>query len=159
MDIIKSFNQFGFEEGDFHVWLPLDKIVLYNPDNLDSNLGRFGLLHEISHGLLGHRFYTFDAELFAMEQDAWDHALQLSPAYNVEPDYNHIDTCLFTYENWLEQRATCPDCGAFGLQKARNRFTCIECGAHWKTNDRKSARVQRRRTILPQTSLRSDRAA
>jgi len=148
LDIIKSFEQFEFEVGNFHVWLPLDKIVLYSPDNLDSNLGRFGLLHEISHGLLGHRFYTFDAQLLGMEQDAWEHALSLAPNYSVKPDHDHIDNCLFTYENWLEQRATCPDCDAFGLQRARNRFSCIECGAHWKTNDRKNARVQRRRHAL-----------
>ncbi len=148
MDIVGSFDQFEFEEGDFHVWLPLDKIVLYNPDNLDTNLGRFGLLHEISHGLLSHRFYTFDTELLSMEQDAWEHALTLAPEHNVEPDHNHIENCLYTYQNWLEQRATCPDCSAFGLQRARNRFTCIECGAHWKTNDRKNARVQRRRLAI-----------
>lgn len=148
MDIIKSFEQFEFEAADFHVWLPLDKVVLYNPDNLETNLGRFGLLHEISHGLLGHRFYTFDAQLLAMEQDAWEHALELAPTYQIEADYDHIDTCLATYENWLEQRATCPDCDAFGLQRARNRFSCIECGSHWKTNDRKNARVQRHRLDL-----------
>ena len=148
MDIVGSFDQFEFEEGDFHVWLPLDKIVLYDPNGLDTNLGRFSLLHEISHGLLGHRFYTFDTELLGMEQDAWEHALALAPNYNVEPDHNHIENCLYTYQNWLEQRATCPDCSAFGLQKARNRFACIECGAHWKTNDRKNARVQRRRLAI-----------
>lgn len=145
MDIINSYNQFGFEPADYHVWLPLDKIVLYNPENLDTNLGRFGLLHEISHGLLGHRFYTFDTELLSMEQEAWQHALLLAPEHDVEPDYDHIDNCLDSYQNWLEQRANCPNCSAFGLQQARNRFTCIECNAHWKTNDRKSARVQRHR--------------
>lgn len=145
MDIIKSFEQFEFEAADFHVWLPLDKIVLYNPENLETNLGRLGLLHEISHGLLNHRFYTFDAELLTMEQDAWEHALTLTSSFNVKPDYDHIDDCLYSYESWLEQRATCPDCSSFGLQRARNRFSCIECGSHWKTNDRKSARVQRRR--------------
>lgn len=148
MDIIKSFGQFEFEVADLHVWLPLDKIVLYSPDNLDTNIGRLGLLHEISHGLLGHRFYTYDAELLAMEQDAWERALELAPAHHVKTDYDHIDNCLASYELWLEQRATCPDCSAFGLQRARNRFTCIECGAHWKTNDRKNARVQRRRLAI-----------
>lgn len=148
MDIINSFKQFEFEVADFHVWLPLDKVVLYNPEDLDTNRGRFGLLHEISHGLLGHRFYTFDAQLFSMEQDAWEHALSLAPTYNVKPDHTHIKACLATYQTWLEQRATCPDCSAFGLQRARNRFTCIECNTHWKTNDRKSARVQRHRLDL-----------
>ena len=148
LDIIKSFDEFEFREDDIHVWLPLERVVLYNPDGLDSNLGRLSLLHEISHGLLHHRFYTFDAELYAMEQDAWLHAINLAPEFNIEPDYNHIDSCLASYENWLEQRATCPNCSAFGLQQARNRFTCIECRAHWKTNDRKSARVQRHRLDL-----------
>lgn len=148
MDIIKSFPQFSFEPADIHVWLPLDKIVLYNPQNLDSNTGRLGLLHEISHGLLSHRFYTFDAELVAMEQAAWHQALDLAPKYQVVADYNHIDNCLGSYQAWLELRATCPDCQAFGLQRSRNRFSCVECGAYWKTNDRKSARVQRHRLDL-----------
>lgn len=150
MDIIQSFDQFQFETGDYHVWLPLEKVVVYNPDNLDTNLGRLGLLHEVSHGLLGHRFYTFDAELLSIEQDAWEHALSLAPHYNLEPDHDHITHCLASYEYWLEQRATCPNCSAFGLQQARNRFRCIECHTHWKTNDRKSARVQRHRLDLQQ---------
>jgi len=148
VDIIQSFNQFDFQADDIHVWLPLERIVLYNPKGLDTNLGRLSLLHEVCHGLLNHRFYTFDAELYGMEQEAWLHAIELAPDFKIEPDYNHIDACLATYENWLEQRATCPDCSAFGLQTARNRFSCIECGVHWKTNDRKSARVQRHRLDL-----------
>ncbi len=153
MDIIKAFDQFSYEPADLHVWLPLDKIVLYNPANLDSNLGRFSLLHEICHGILGHRFYTFDAELLAMEQAAWQQAMQLAPDHHVIPDLDHVHNCLATYQNWLERRAACPDCQAFGLQKARNRFYCLECGAHWKTNDRKSARVQRQRISLPSQLL------
>jgi hypothetical protein len=156
LDIINSFKQFEFEEADVHVWLPLDKIVLYNPDQLETNIGRFGLLHEISHGLLGHRFYTYDTELLKMEREAWDQALILAPDYKVTPDHHHIAACLQTYAAWHEQRALCPDCQAYGVQQARNRFSCIECGAHWKTNDRKNARVQRRRLAIVPTMLISD---
>jgi len=152
MDIINSYPEFAFETGDMHVWLPLDKIVLYNPNGLDNKLGRLSLLHEICHGLLAHRFYTFDAELYTMEQDAWIKAIELAPDHKIEPDYKHIDQCLLTYESWLEQRAACPSCSAFGLQRARNRFSCIQCGEHWKTNDRKSARVQRHRLDLASIS-------
>lgn len=148
MDIISAYTEFEFEQGDHHVWLPLEKTIIYNPDNLSSNLARFGLLHEISHGLLGHRYYTFDAELLGMEQAAWEQAVTLAPKFNILPDQAHIAACLATYQNWLEQRAICPECTAFGLQRARNRFMCIECGAYWKTNDRKSARVQRHRLDL-----------
>lgn len=148
MEIIRAFDQFSFEEANIHVWLPLERTILYNPDNLDSNLGQLSLLHEVSHGLLAHRYYTFDTELLAMEQAAWEHALSLAPRFNLKPEPEHIDMCLATYTTWLEQRATCPNCHAFGLQRARNRFACIECGAHWKTNDRKSARVQRHRLDL-----------
>ena len=87
MDIINSYPQFVFETGEAHIWLPLDKIVLYNPKGLDTNLGRLSLLHEICHGLLEHRFYTFDAELYSMEQDAWIEAIELAPSFQIKPDY------------------------------------------------------------------------
>src|SRR4051812_40733142 len=132
LDIVSDYPQFSFEVGDFHVWMPPQKTILYNPAGLNDNLSRFSLLHEISHGLLGHRFYTFDAELLAMEQSAWQQALLLTGNYNIQPDHDHIAICLASYENWLEQRATCPNCSAFGLQRARNRFSCIECAANWK---------------------------
>lgn len=148
MELLQDYPQFTYEAGSQHMWLPLERTVIYNPDGLDTTTGRLGLLHEICHGILGHRYYKFDIELLLMEQDAWDLVCELAPKHALTPQEQHIDSCLDSYDSWLEQRATCPVCSSFGLQLSRNRFSCIHCGEHWQTNDRKSARVQRRRLRL-----------
>jgi hypothetical protein len=143
LEIIKDFTDFEFLPGRFNMWSPATKTVYYDSRRLKTNKGKVGLLHEIGHGILGHRVYKYDMELLRMEMEAWDIVRQLAAKYDLEIDEEHIANCISSYDNWLSRRATCPDCNNFSLQKDRSHFACFACGSKWKVNDRKDRRVTR----------------
>ncbi len=146
MDLIKDFPQFSFRAGRFNMWSPNTMTVYYDSRRIKTDNGKVGLLHEIGHGLLGHRIYKYDMELLAMEMEAWDVVRKLAPKYQLPVDETHIARCIATYDNWLSKRATCPDCTNFSLQRDRATFGCFACGSKWKVNERKDRRVTRRVT-------------
>ncbi len=144
MDLIKDFPQFKFQPGRFNMWSPHTHTIYFDTRRIKSDSGKAGLLHEIGHGLLGHRLYKYDMELLKMEMEAWDVVRQLGPKYGITIDEKHIARCISTYDNWLSKRATCPDCNNFSLQKDRCTFGCFACGSKWKVNERKDRRVTRK---------------
>jgi hypothetical protein len=146
LDFIKDFPQFKFQAGRFNMWSPHTLTIYYDTRRIKTDAGKAGLLHEIGHGLLGHRLYKYDMELLKMEMEAWDVVRKLAPKYNIKVDEEHIERCISTYDNWLSKRATCPDCSNFSLQKDRLHFGCFACGSKWKVNERKDRRVTRKIT-------------
>jgi hypothetical protein len=144
--MIKDFPQFTFQAGRFNMWSPYTQTIYYDSRRIKNDAGKAGLLHEIGHGLLGHRLYKYDMELLKMEMEAWDVVRQLGPKYGIKIDEGHIARCIATYDNWLSKRATCPDCNNFSLQRDRSTYGCFACGSKWKVNERKDRRVTRKVT-------------
>jgi hypothetical protein len=142
--IIKDFPQFEFVPGRYFMWSPTNQAIVYDTRRIGANDGLIALVHEIGHGLLGHRLYKYDMELIKMEMDAWDIVRQLAPKYMLRIDEKHIARCIATYDEWLTKRATCPDCQNFSLQKGRDQYGCFACGSIWEVNWRKDRRVTRR---------------
>jgi hypothetical protein len=144
LEFIKDFPELNFIPGNINMWSPYRKAVTYDSRQVNTNNGKLGLLHEISHGLLGHRIYKYDIELINMEMDAWDLTRKLARKYSIRIDERHIARCIESYDRWMTKRATCPDCNNFSLQKGRDKYGCFACGSIWDVNWRKDRRVTRR---------------
>lgn len=142
--ILKDFPQFEFISGSFFMWSPHAQAIVYDIERVQANDGQLALIHEIGHGLLGHRIYKFDMQLIQMELDAWELTRTLAKRYDIEIDEQHIANCINSYDSWLTKRATCPDCQNFCLQRARDEYSCFVCGSIWQVNWRKDRRVTRR---------------
>jgi hypothetical protein len=100
-----------FTRGEAFFWSPKDKSVTYASVSAQPLIARWSLLHEVSHGILGHMSYKSDFELMELEVAAWHKAQELGKQYDVEIDPEHIQDCLDTYRDWLHRRSTCPTCG------------------------------------------------
>ncbi len=135
------------------MYSPKTDTITYDPKRLGRNDGRIGLLHEIGHAKLGHKFFLYDMQLLGMEMDAWEFVRQMATQYGLKVDEGHITRCIASYDEWLSKRATCPDCNNFSLQKSRSDFGCFMCGASWRVNDNMLRRVKR--TVVERYHLRS----
>lgn len=136
----KAYPQLLFTAGERFAWSPDARTVFYDP----SDLGNTSLLlHELSHGLLGHHDYSKDVELVAMETDAWDKALELAPSYGVEIPDEIVQDTLDTYREWLHARSTCPHCEATGYQSGKSEYTCVACAHVWRVNEARLCALRR----------------
>lgn len=135
-----DFPDFLFEAGDSFAWLPDKKAVLYN--SADPNVNAL-LLHELSHGVLGHTDYQTDIQLVAMEAAAWEKALELGRQYSVTVTEAVSDEHLDTYRDWLHARSTCPSCTATGFQKGHDRYNCPACTSEWRVNEARICALRR----------------
>ncbi|MDP4038766.1 MAG: hypothetical protein Q8P54_02290 [bacterium] len=143
MDIINYFDALKFLASDHFAYSASEDIVNYDPEKLESDLGRLNLLHEISHCLLGHIDYDYDLELLIMEVKAWNKTRELAPIFKIKIDEDYITTCIESYDLWVSSRATCPECDNFNLQQKLNEFRCFNCQTRWRVNKRKDKRVTR----------------
>jgi len=143
LELLEKFPTYNFVEGDCFLWSPKYKVIVYNPEIINTDEGRLGLLHEIAHALLDHRIYKYDMELLKMELEAWTEAKRLAAGLNVPINQEHIKRAISSYDDWLTRRATCPDCESFGAQSGRDSYKCFTCGAKWSVNWRKDRRVMR----------------
>lgn len=134
-----DFPQFKFEPGDDFMWSPTDKTVFYRSDTPDSPL----LLHELSHGILGHSDYQHDVELISMERAAWDNALRLADEYSTEITSDVVESNLDSYREWLHDRSTCPRCQATGTQTKPKLYKCVACGNSWRVNEARICALRR----------------
>ena len=143
LDLIERFPELTFIPGNYFMWSPYHKVIIYDSNRIDENNGRLALLHEIGHARLGHRIYRYDIQLITMEMDAWDVARELAPQHGVKIDEEQIAQTIEGYDEWLTKRSTCPDCNNFSLQRGRDSYGCFACGAKWTVNWRKDRRVKR----------------
>ncbi len=138
----KKYPHFIFTEALDFSWSPGNKTVYFAPKHPEANVL---LLHELSHGLLGHATYQRDVELLGMERAAWDKAralaVQHSIAINEETAESHLDT----YRDWLHARSTCPECTATGLQISIKRYQCPACTHQWRVNEARICALRRYR--------------
>ena len=138
--LIKDFPDVTFAAAERFAWAPAIRTVTYSqtePENVEL------LLHELSHGLLGHHEYSKDVELVAMEAAAWDKALELATTYGVKLNPDAAQDNLDTYREWLHARSTCPQCEATGYQSKKDAYTCVACGHEWRVNEARLCGLRR----------------
>jgi hypothetical protein len=140
----KDYPNFTFIEGTTFVWSPQDKTITYRSNALTHVAGQWSLLHELSHGILGHSTYRSDIELLKMEAEAWRKATEMAPHYNLTIPDDYAQNCLDTYRDWLHLRSKCPRCSAHSLQTDAHTYKCINCAHYWKVSNSRFCRPYRR---------------
>ena len=132
----------NFQPADDYLWSPGEKTVYY-AENLTDKDGYAYLLHELSHGLLGHSDYDRDVTLIAMERAAWDKAKELAVKYSLTIDDDLVESNLDSYRDWLHARSTCPNCDATGLQTKKLGYRCPACDQKWRVNEARVCALRR----------------
>lgn len=130
-----------FIAGDIARWSPKRQEITYRHE--ENREAIWGLLHELSHGILKHEAYTTDMDLLQKELAAWKHAQELAITYHLEINNEHIETCLDTYRDWLHKRSTCPECTSQGLQQSKRLYICFNCQTTWRVTERRFCRPYR----------------
>lgn len=134
-----------FVAGNSFYWSPETCEVHYDDTKHDQPSSIWSLLHETSHGLLGHTTYRADLELLHLEVAAWDHALVLARTHEITIDDEYVQDCLDTYRDWLYRRSLCPGCGAQCLQMdATAYYRCFNCHTRWHVSPSRFCRPYRR---------------
>lgn len=137
----QSYSDIAFIESDIDKWSPEDRTVSYNTSQPHAEAY---ILHELSHGLLGHYSYNKDIELLQMEREAWKYAKEaLSTQFGVVISDELIDTSLDTYRDWIHTKSTCPNCEASGLEFAPQQYLCICCSHKWTVNTGVDTHIKR----------------
>jgi hypothetical protein len=108
--------------------------------------GQLSLLHEISHGLLGHQKFQTDIQLMRMEVSAWRKTRELAAKLSVHYDEDSVERCLETYRDWLHARSRCPNCQQTGLQQRSQSYRCAACGSSWRVPVSQACTVKRFKT-------------
>lgn len=130
--LASTYPDFVFAESAQAHWSPTEQIVYYN--SAESH-AQWIILHETAHALLGHRDYSRDIELLAIERDAWQYATEhLAPMLNISIDKDFIETHLDTYRDWIHAKSTCPNCQSTGIEQAKHSYLCIHCNHTWHVN-------------------------
>lgn len=140
----QEYPRFRFKKSTQFLWSPSEKTVYYTASDTAYEL----LLHELSHGILGHTAYLRDIELIAMERAAWDLATTLAVSNKLSIDESLIESTLDSYRDWLHARSTCPVCTATGQQVKKFIYHCPACQHSWKVNEARVCNL-RRTTIKP----------
>ena len=119
----KDYPDFKFRVGEKFLFR-YPKMIVFNSDEPNAELL---LLHEVSHGLLGHRDYEKDVNRLKMEAEAWEKARELASKYGVDFNDNVAQDELDTYRNWLHKKSRCPKCGLTRFQDANKVYHCPRC--------------------------------
>jgi len=69
-----------------------------------------------------------------MEVDAWHYTKKLADKHNIDLDEAYIQECIDSYKAWVEERATCPRCTNFCIEKSKNLYTCFICNCAWQVS-------------------------
>lgn len=133
-----------FVEGTSFYWSARDRSVTYAHISTQPEVAEWSLLHEVSHGILGHTDYKTDFELTQLEVAAWQHARRLSKTYGITIDPEHIQDCLDTYRDWLHRRSTCPSCAMVSTQVDSRMYRCYNCKTTWRVSNSRFCRPYRR---------------
>lgn len=144
----KDYPDFTFTKGDIFVWSPKDTAITYKADSLATKSGQWSLLHELSHGLLGHTAYQSDIELLKMEAAAWHKAKKIASTYNINISEEYIQNCLDTYRDWVHLRSKCPVCGNHSTQRDARTYNCFNCNNTWYVSSSRFCRPYRRKATV-----------
>jgi hypothetical protein len=71
---------------------PSQLVIYFDPRRISTDNGRFQLLHEVSHLLLGHPYRLPREDRWRMERDAWDVARILARNFmvSIHPEYAEV---------------------------------------------------------------------
>ena len=141
-----DFEEFSFIPGEEFAWSPEQHAIIHPEMITDVDTAQ--LLHELSHGILGHAKYARDISLIDMEREAWKYAVDiLAPRYDLPlaMDDDVVQNALDSYREWLHERSTCPECSAVGLEVAKQQYRCINCQSEWRVNEAKHCELRRYR--------------
>lgn len=139
-----QYPNIAFAEGDSFFWSPSDSTVTYAPSSTRPEVAAWSLLHEVSHGILGHTGYDSDFQLIQLEAEAWSHAKKLGKQFGISIDSEHIQDCLDTYRDWLHRRSTCPTCSMVSTQQDSRTYKCFNCKTSWHVSNSRFCRPYRR---------------
>jgi hypothetical protein len=139
-----DYPKITFVRGEAFYWSPKDSSVTYVLSSTQPEIDHWSLLHEVSHGILGHISYRSDFDLLKLEVDAWQHARILAKKYDIRIDPEHIQDCLDTYREWLHRRSTCPTCNTVSLQKDAETYRCHNCKTEWHVSSSRFCRPYRK---------------
>ena len=151
--IVVDHPRLSFIPDESFYWSPQDNAIHYNPSRLVDIEGSWSLIHELAHGLLGHKTYKTDYELLSYEVVAWEKALQLAPVYDLIIDPDHIEECLDSYREWLYARSTCPTCKLNSLQIKPDAYKCLNCLCKWQVSPSRFCRPYRLKTKTPSEAM------
>lgn len=124
-------------------WSPQTRTIHMSSSSLETEDGKWALLHEAAHALLGHTGYQTDAGLLILEVEAWQKAERLSKEMGIIIQEEHIQDCLNTYRDWLYARSTCPVCMLNSLQVDETTYVCLNCSARWSVSQSRFCRPYR----------------
>lgn len=150
-DLEKSDLGCTFVAGDRFYWSPRDRTVVYDAQAPDNTVACWALLHEVAHAQLDHQYYVLDIDLLLMEVAAWEKAQELGEKHGRVIDQDHIQDCLDTYRDWLDQRSTCPSCGNNGLQENSEIYRCFNCQNTWRVSSSRFSRPYRQVNRIKKT--------
>jgi hypothetical protein len=139
-----DYPKISFELGEAFFWSPKNRTITYTAASTMPEVAVWSLLHELSHGILNHKFYYSDFELMKLEVEAWQKARQLAKKYGYKIDPEHIQDCLDTYRDWLHGRSTCPTCSTVSIQQDENTYKCFNCDTVWRVSNSRFCRPYRR---------------
>lgn len=139
-----DYTDIDFKKGDSFYWSPKNRTVTYALVSTLPDVSLWSLLHEVSHGILGHTQYKSDFELMQLEVAAWQHAQKLAKKYDIRINPDHIQDCLDTYRDWLHRRSTCPTCGTVSAQTDPKSYRCLNCKTIWHVSNSRFCRPYRR---------------
>ena len=139
---IKSdYPHIKIKESDLSHWSSKSETVFIDPNEDEPE---WILLHELSHGILGHSGFEKDIELLKIERDAWEYAKKvLSPKYKIKIDEDYVQDQLDTYRDWLHKKSLCPICKANGIETKKNEYHCPICNNSWNTNTGTQKQIRR----------------
>lgn len=138
----RDFPNYTITTGDDFSWAPVAKTITV--DTKQNSPAQ--LLHEVAHAELGHQTFSRDIQLIEMEREAWEYCTKvLAPRYDVSlaMDDDVVQESLDSYRSWLTSRSSCPHCGAIGLQKAKDTYSCMHCHVQWQVNEARTCRLIR----------------
>lgn len=138
-----SKNKIKFQAGESYYWSPKESTVYYQAKDA-TEIGKWTLLHEVSHGLLNHQTYKSDFELVLLEMKAWQYAGKIAESFKVEIDEDHIQDCLDSYRDWQYKRSLCPKCELGGVQINQKNYNCLFCNSAWNVSEARFCRPYRR---------------
>lgn len=139
----KQLPEVAFTEAATFYWSPGNRTIYMDSASLDTEAGRWALLHETAHAQLEHKAYQTDAELLTLEVEAWQTAQKMSQSLGVGIDDMHIQDCLNTYRDWLYARSTCPTCALNSLQIDETTYLCLNCSTRWSVSQSRFCRPYR----------------
>ena len=144
-ELAKIMPDVHFSPGERFSWSPAERKITYTPEQIEAD-GRYALLHETGHAMLGHSNYTTDVELLKMEVAAWEKAKELAKTLGLSISEEHVQQCLDSYRDWLYRRSTCPNCGTNTLQNdSTNDYRCFNCHTEWEVSPSRFCRAYRTR--------------